>query len=470
MSIITLSNISLRFDDKTCFEDFSAVIQPRSKILIIGANGAGKSTLLAIIQGVQEPTAGKVTYSGSITFGYVPQTVTDYDMLSGGQRFNKALSKALSSHPDVLLLDEPTNHLDAVNKKSLIKMIQSWKGSLIIVSHDPDIMHIDFDEIWHIEHENIDVFKGNYEAYQRESMHEDQRLIMQREKLQKEKRALAKAQQKEQERAATSRAAHKDERDKTLLGAMKERGARTSGKKGKALADMNERIRAGLDDTFVHKKIAASFSLNAQKLSAAKSIISITDGACGYTQPILEHISLQVRPTEHVALLGDNGSGKSTFLKALLRMPSVVTSGQWVLPPKHEIGYLDQHYMTLQPHETVMQALQRVAPDKNDHEIRMMLHAFLFIKPHEWHKKVSHLSGGEKARLSLAQIAAGTYYVLLLDEITNNVDLVTREHIIEVLRDYPGAMIIVSHDQAFLEALSIDRTYSVESHTLHEIV
>jgi ATPase subunit of ABC transporter with duplicated ATPase domains len=116
MSIITINNISLQFNDHTCFEEFSTIIQPESKILIIGNNGAGKSTLLKIIQSQQLPTTGKITYNGIPTFGYVPQTITDYPMLSGGQRFNKALSQALSMHPDVLLLDEPTNHLDAKSK------------------------------------------------------------------------------------------------------------------------------------------------------------------------------------------------------------------------------------------------------------------------------------------------------------------------------------------------------------------
>lgn len=468
MSSITLNNISLYFNDKTCFEDFSTIIQPDSKILIIGNNGAGKSTLLDIIQGLKPPAAGKVNYKGLVTFGYVPQTVTDYPMLSGGQRFNKALSLALSRQPDVLLLDEPTNHLDAANKKSLIKMLKSFRGITIIVSHDPDIMRLDFDEIWHIAQGAVNVFKGDYNSYQQMLTQKEQQLITQRKRLHKEKQSLAKAKQKEQERAAASKVANKDERDKTLLGAMKERGSRTIGKTGKKFAQVDQAIHAGFDESFVHKKIVASFSLNAQKLSSARAIVSVADGSCGYQEPIAKNISLQVRPKEHIALLGDNGSGKSTLLKALLREPSIITSGLWVMPPKSEIGYLDQHYATLHPQETVMQSLQRVSPEKNDQEIRLLLHSFLFIKPEQWDKKIVHLSGGEKARLSLAQIAAANYYVLLLDEITNNVDLDTKAHIIEVLKEYPGAMIIVSHDQSFLEAISIDRTYVIAHHKLKE--
>jgi len=466
---IIINNISVWFKDKICFEHFSTIIQSHSKILIIGNNGVGKSTLLKIIEGDIQPTTGIITSSHHIIIGTVPQTVTDYADLSGGQRFNKSLSQALSKHPDILGLDEPTNHLDAKNKKSLIRMLQTFPETLIIISHDPEVMNLEFDEIWHIEHNKVTVFKGDYTAYRQQHVQKEQYLICEREKLQKQKRAVIKAKQKEQERASSSKAANRDERDKCLLGAMKDRGSHTVGKKGRVLADIDIKIRTGLDETFIHKKIVPSFHLNSRKLSSAKSIVSITDGACGYKQPILEHISLHMQPTEHMAIIGDNGSGKSTFLKALLHDPAVTTSGQWSMPPKNEIGYLDQHYSTLNPHETVMQALQRVAPDKNDHDIKKHLHSFLFIKPEEWNKPISHLSGGEKSRLSLAQIAAADYYLLLLDEITNNIDLQTRTHIIEVLKGYPGAMIIISHDQAFLDELSIDRIFQVADNQLHEI-
>src|SRR5258708_3740726 len=121
---ISIKNIALEINQKICFENFSAQIYPGTKIVIMGDNGAGKSTLLKIIQGSIEPTAGRVIIPDEMTFGYVPQTVTEYPELSGGQRFNKALSQALSVHPDILSLDEPTNHLDAHNKRSLIRMLQ----------------------------------------------------------------------------------------------------------------------------------------------------------------------------------------------------------------------------------------------------------------------------------------------------------------------------------------------------------
>lgn len=463
---LVIKDIALRLPERTCFEHFSAQIQPGNRILIIGNNGTGKSTLLKILQGIIDPTEGTVSGQQDMRFGYVPQTVTDYPELSGGQRFNKALSAALSTQPDVLCLDEPTNHLDLKNKRSLIRMLTLFRNTVIIVSHDPEIMALDFDQIWHIEHGHIDIFKGDYAAYCKEHDLQERELIARREKLHKEKRVLRKAEQQEQERAASSRSANKYENDKNLLGAMKESGSRTSGKMGKRLADIEQKIKAGLVDTFVHKKIEPNFNLNAQRLSSSKSIISIIDGSCGYDRPLLDGINMQMKATDHIGIIGDNGTGKSTLLKAIMHNRAVNADGQWSIPPKAEIGYLDQHYSTLDPELTVLQVIQKAAQSMTDQEIQKLLNNFLFSKPHELSKKVSALSGGEKARLSLAQIAAASYYLLLLDEVTNNVDLETRTHIIEVLREYPGAMIIVTHDPGFLRDTSVQTIYKAENGTL----
>lgn len=458
---LVIKDISLHLPERTCFKHFSAQIHAGNRILIIGNNGTGKSTLLKIIQGIVEPTEGTISGLQDMVFGYVPQTVTDHPELSGGQRFNKALSAALSSQPDVLCLDEPTNHLDLKNKRSLIRMLKSFRNTLIIVSHDPEIMALDFDQIWHIEHEQIHIFKGDYEAYRNEHDLQERELIARREQLHKEKRILRKAEQQERERAASSRAANKYENDKNLLGAMKESGSRTAGKMGKKLADIDQKIKAGFADTFVHKKIKPNFNLNTRRLSASKSIVSIVDGSCGYDKPLLNNLSIQIKATEHIGIIGDNGTGKSTLLKALLHNRSVNIDGQWLIPPKEDVGYLDQHYSTLDPELTALQVIQQAAPQMIDQESRKLLNDFLFSKPHELSKRVSTLSGGEKARLSLAQIAAASYYLLLLDEVTNNVDLDTRAHIIEVLREYPGAMIIVTHDSIFLKELGITTVYEV---------
>ena len=464
---IILNNISFQIDSKICFEDFSTKIYSGRKIAIMGINGTGKSTLLKIIQGKVEPTSGTVEISPEIIFGYVPQTVTEYPELSGGQRFNKALSQALSLNPDVLCLDEPTNHLDLSNKCSLIKMLQRYTGTLLIVSHDPEILKLDFDEIWHIEHANINIFSGNYSEYLKMHKLKKEAITTQREQAHKEKHKLRKLIQKEHKRSSQSRSANKEERDKALLGAMKESGSQTAGKNIRRLSKIEENIKQKLSDSFVHKKIEPNFNINAYKISFGKSVVSIINGSCGYRKPILTNINFQLLGGNKVAIIGDNGTGKSTFIKAILKDPTIELQGEWRVPDKTEIGYLDQHYSTLDSNLSVFEVIKKAAQNWTDEEIRKHLNDFLFFTQEDISKKAMNLSGGEKARLCLAQIAAKNPSLLLLDEITNNIDLETRKHVIEVFKAYPGAMIAVTHDPEFLKALEIHSIYETKDGKLN---
>lgn len=463
---IIVNNISFSVNNKICFENFSTQIHSGKHIVIMGSNGAGKSTLLKILQGIVEPTAGKIITSPDITFGYVPQTISEYTELSGGQRFNKMLSQALSIQPDILCLDEPTNHLDLHNKRSLTRMLQRYDGTLIVISHDPEILKLDFDEIWHIEHGSISIFTGNYAEYLKEHKLKKDAVERQREQVQKEKRELHKLKQQEHKRAASSKAAHKNEKDRILLGAMKERGSQTIGKKQKLLSQVHEEIQQKLADIYIHKKIEPKFNLDAYVVSSDKAIVSISHGSCGYERPVLNDINLQLQGNAKIAIIGNNGTGKSTFIKALLHDPNITTQGEWLMPLSKNIGYLDQHYSTINANLIVMETIQEAAPAWTDNEVRKHLNDFLFHTPAEVSNKVSNLSGGEKARLCLAYIAAKNPYLLLLDEITNNIDLDTREHIIEVLREYPGAMIVISHDIQFLEKLGISSIYETKNGTI----
>ena len=156
-------------------------------------------------------------------------------------------------------------------------------------------------------------------------------------------------------------------------------------------------------------------------------------------------------------ILGENGSGKTTLVKAILGDPSIERSGEWSLIDPMHIGYLDQHYQTLDPQKTVFETIQAIASEKQDAEIRCLLNDFLFRKNEQVEARVNTLSGGERARLSLCQIGARTPRLLILDEVTNNLDLETRDHVIQVLQEYPGGLIIISHDQDFLHQIEIEK-------------
>ena len=155
------------------------------------------------------------------------------------------------------------------------------------------------------------------------------------------------------------------------------------------------------------------------------------------------------------------------MFKSILSAPDVVKVGDWLLPKPNAIGYLDQHYSTLCLTDTVFVSVSRLMPNYSDSEIRRHLSDFLFVRQEEVSRPIAQLSGGEKARLSLAHIAAQTPELLLLDEITNNLDLETRQHMIEVLKIYPGGLLVISHDRDFLNAIGIQDDYKIIEGNLH---
>ena len=188
----------------------------------------------------------------------------------------------------------------------------------------------------------------------------------------------------------------------------------------------------------------------------------------GYSenQPILSGIILSLGSGERLAITGDNGSGKSTLIKAILGDESVCKTGEWHVIKREDIGYLDQHYSTIYPDKTVLETIADLVPAWPHSEVRRHLNDFLFRKNEEVNALVSTLSGGEKARLSLAQIAAKTPKLLILDEITNNLDLETKEHVVQVLKAYPGAMIVISHEADFLEEIGVNYYLEIKNGVL----
>jgi len=170
-----------------------------------------------------------------------------------------------------------------------------------------------------------------------------------------------------------------------------------------------------------------------------------------------------------IALLGHNGSGKSTFIQALMGHPGLITTGQWQTPTLSDIGYLDQNYATLTGSLSVLEHIAQCVPTWTHIELRRHLTDFLFRKNEEVEALAMHLSGREKVRLILAQIAVKNFKLLILDEITNNIDLDTRMHVIEVLKYYKGAMIVISHDEDFLKEIHITERYQLQNHSLYRI-
>lgn len=452
-SPIQIKNLNLSFPHKTCFEDFSTQIFYGSRIGIIGTNGSGKSTLLRMLQKLFE----------NHSVAYVPQIIEDYDSLSGSQRLNKALSEALSLHPDVLFLDEPTNHLDQHNRKSLLRMLRAYQGTLIIVSHDVELLRSQIDTLWHIDGGSIHIFTGSYDDYMRKMRSERASVEQKLARLEAQKRDTHDSLMKEQKRASSSKAKGEKSIEQrkwpSVVSAAKARRAQeTSGRKRSAISDTKQELLSQLSSIRLPEIIKPKFSIAAAELGE-RTIISIVDGSLNYADKkvLIAQINLSIGAHCRVAITGDNASGKSTLLKAIMSSYEVEKTGSWILPKPSDIGYLDQHYRTLSLDKTALQNIAELAPHWSMAEARKHLNDFLFRKNEEVNIRAGLLSGGEKARLSLAQIAARTPKLLVLDEMTNNLDLATKEHVVDVLKNYPGALIVVSHDVEFLAHIGINK-------------
>lgn len=462
---ILINDISLYFPNKSCFEHFSANVRASSRIAVIGRNGGGKTSLFKMLMGTMQPAEGEIIIPPSVTFGYVPQTVTEHDSLSGGERFNKALTRALALNPDVLLLDEPTNHLDYDNRQSLMRMLEDYDGTLIMISHDAELLNRHADTFWHIHDNRIDIFNGRYGDYfeslrvQRASMEKELFL------LEKEKTAVHKELMKEQKRAKGSREHGEKQASQKrwapiVAGGKKRQAQNTAGSKKHNINTKREDIKEKLGQMYIPEIILPKFSITPQDISQG-SVLTVHNGAAGYDKMFLHNITLSVGGSERIAITGGNGSGKTTFINALLNRGDVKREGDWETINSKDIGYLDQHYSTLNPNITVIETIAGLMPGAEHARLRIFLNDFIFRKNEEVNAKVSVLSGGEKARLSLAVIAAKTPKLLILDEITNNVDMETKEHIIQVLTAYPGAIVAVSHERDFLEQIGITRFYDI---------
>lgn len=471
---VRLQNLSLSFSHKICFENFTTDIHYGSRIAIIGRNGCGKSSLLNLFRKVIVPTSGSISIPSDVTMGYLPQVIDTFNQQSGGERVNCALTQALKLNPNFLILDEPSNHLDERNRRQMLRYLSNFPGTLLVVSHDVALLRQSVEMFWHIDQGNIQTFTGSFDDYQQTKILQRASLESTLYQLKRQQKNLHQSLMQEQQRAAKSKSkgakSIAQRKWPTVVSQAKAgRSQETSGRKKADLASKKHNLVTKLAELHIPEVILPQFHLAAK--GTRQMVVSINQGAVGYAQNqwLLQNIYLSVSGNSRIALTGDNASGKSTLFKGILASDEVIRQGEWLLPQQNLIGYLDQHYATLDSNKTVLTSTQALMPDCSEIEVHRHLSDFLFRSQIEVNLSIAQLSGGEKARLSLAHIAARTPQLLLLDEVTNNLDLETRQHMIEALRDYPGSLIVISHDKDFLQAIKIQDYYEIINGTINKI-
>ncbi len=503
--ILACHNISKSFGDRVIVQNGSFHIEEREKAALVGVNGAGKSTILKMIMNEEPTDGGDIILAKGRTIGYLAQhqdliphgtiyeelrsakadiiemeqrlrsieeelkslsgdalenrletynrlqsefearngyaceseitgvlkglgfTEEEFskktDTLSGGQKTRVALGKLLLTSPDILLLDEPTNHLDLNSIAWLETFLINYKGAVFIVSHDRFFLNRVVSKVVEIENGEIRMYLGNYQAYS--------------EKKQQIRDARFKEYLNQQREIR-----HQQAVIEKLRSFNREKSIRRAESREKMLEKMTPVEKPMDEPREMH------FTLEPSCISG-NDVLSVEGLSKRFdSQVLFKDVSFEIKRGEHVAIIGDNGTGKTTLLK-ILNQVQKADAGSFTLGAKVQIGYYDQEHHVLHDNKTIFDEISDDYPTLNNTQIRNTLAAFQFTGD-EVFQVISTLSGGEKGRVSLAKLMLSEANFLILDEPTNHLDIASKEILEEALNNYSGTVLYVSHDRYFI--------------------
>ena len=503
--VLSCQNVGKAFHEKQVFKNCSFHIEDHEKAAIVGINGAGKTTLLRILTGELDADEGMVVWGKDVSFGYLPQNAqvegnrSIYDevleakkdvllleeeirscelqmkqaedsalealmekytqlthrfeqadgyscrsevtgvlkglgfteeefskqvsTLSGGQKTRVALGRLLLTRPDLIILDEPTNHLDMSSIAWLETWLINYRGAVLIVSHDRYFLDKIATKIIELDGGKASVFSGSYSDY---------------------------AVKKEQIRAAQMHAylnqqqeiKHQEAVIEKLRSFNREKSIRRAESREKMLQKMEvlEKPTEVRDDMHIQLK---------PRIESGNDVLSVEGLAKAFdSQQLFSDLSFFLKCGEHVAIIGDNGTGKTTILKIINGLVDA-DAGEIRIGSKVQIGYYDQEHHVLHPDKTIFEEISDEYPTLTNTEIRNVLAAFLFTGEDVF-KQIKMLSGGERGRVSLAKLMLSEANFLILDEPTNHLDITSKEILEDALNNYTGTVLYVSHDRYFI--------------------
>ncbi len=462
MSLFRLSGLSLNLAATCCFTDFSIHVEWGQKIALVGANGSGKSSLLKFLAQQESLCEGELIAEYEFSRAYLAQHLPATPH-SGGEAVQHKLNQLLRLQPDLLLLDEPSNHLDLDHKNQLLRQLQHYHGSLILVSHELDWLEQCCDTFWIIEQQSIQVFHGRYRDWLAQKQQQRLQLQARKQQLKQRQQAQHHSLMQEQTRAAHARQrgvqAIKERRWATIRSATKlGRGNSTSAAKRAKLTEDRQQLACELRQLAEPESIQAEFFLPPCQTKSSQAVLQLSAVAFGYQPGLRAPLYLQLMAGQRCLLQGRNGSGKSSLLKAIRNHPAerqLRLAGEWHTPAEHEIAYLDQHYSWLDQRNRLIDFFAQHSVGWTEAQRRQHLARFL-LRGEICQRACIDLSGGEKVRLSLAILAAKVPRLLLLDEPINHLDYGSRQDLLEVLQQYPGTLILVSHDTMLSTQLEFD--------------
>lgn len=485
------NNLSKSYGDSKIFECISGKINQGDKIGIVGLNGVGKTTLCNILCGKETADEGIVKVSSSLKIVYIEEnpkfdndisvydelyetakicttnekklkTVVDKALntvklsskmskmnvkkLSGGEKTKVLLAKILVSEYDLLILDEPTNHLDIESCKWLEEYLNNLNKSLLVISHDRFFLDNVANKIWEIKNKTLKEYKGNYSDYKVEKDNELKNIMKEYTKQQDKIKSLKSI---INDRTNWYASAHKSAGQNDFL--------RAKAKKHASVLKAKKRELQKLEENKIIKpkeEIAPMFKLINKNIINKKLpsvLISCNDICKSYGEKvILKNSKFQVNNGDKVAIIGENGCGKTTLLKIIQGIDKDY-QGEVKVNPSINIGYFSQELSELKLENTVIEEV--LLNDISSSEARMFL-ASLIFKGDDVKKKIKELSMGEKCRVAFAKLILGKSNILILDEPTNYMDIVSKEALENVLCQFQGTIIFVSHDRYFIRKIA----------------
>ena len=411
-------------------KDVSFHLEDKEKAAIVGINGSGKTTLLRCILGIEEADEGSIAFSKEKKMDYLAQQHADieaenedYDTLSGGQKTRKRLEEILQEKPDLLILDEPTNHLDIGSIQWLEKVLKRYDGAVLLVSHDRYFLDKIVTKVIDLERGKVRMYQGNYSAY-----------------------AEKKRQLREAEWKAFQNQQAEIKHQEAVIEKLKQFNREKSIKRAESREKMLEKVERLEKPEEIENEMKLLFSpreSSGNDVLMAKELGKSYDG-----RRLFSHGTFSLQRGEHVALIGDNGTGKTTLLKILNGLVQA-DEGEFRLGSKVKIAYYDQEHAVLHMEKTLFEEIQDNYPDMNNTKVRNVLAAFLFTGD-DVYKRIQDLSGGEQGRVSLAKLMLSDANFLILDEPTNHLDIQGKEVLEEAIRNYEGTVLYVSHDRYFI--------------------